>query len=157
MTVPCLSELFMAAQGAPIEVDGQLVHMMYELPPIGGPATLHVSLEASETRPQGVRLKARNGKVQVNDRLVDDVVLWSDTVPPIVTAIVQPQSPRKPMTLRVWNAWRDPAGTMQAWIGDAGMLVEEDEPGKVVLRCSDGFDAPTFDDLVVHLTLTVDK
>jgi hypothetical protein len=30
-------------------------------------------------RPQGFRLKARGGKLEVNDRLEDDVVLWSDT------------------------------------------------------------------------------
>jgi hypothetical protein len=41
---------------------------------------------------------------------------------------------------------------MQAWIGDAGMVVEEPAPGVLVLRCSDGFDAPTFDDLVVGIS-----
>lgn len=149
-----LAERLAAAQGAPIEVDGQLVHIMFELPPIGSAAELRIALEAGYARPQAVRLKSRGGKLLVNDQLVDDVVLWSDTAPPVVTASLRPQSSRKPITLRVWNAWRDPAGTMQAWIGDAGMLVEEPAPGEVVLRCSDGFEAPTFDDLIVRLELT---
>jgi hypothetical protein len=152
-----LAERLAAAQGAPIEVDGKLVHMMFELPPIDGPAELRIALEAGSARPQAVRLKVRGGKLLVNNQLVDDVVLWSDTAPPVVTARMRPQSSRKPMTLRVWNAWRDSAGTMQAWIGDAGLLVEESGSGEVVLRCSDGFDAPTLDDLVTRLELTAEE
>ena len=53
----------------------------------------------------------------------------------------------------MWNSWRDGQGAMQAWVGDAGMLVEEGEGGRIVLRCSDGFDRPSFDDLVVELEL----
>jgi hypothetical protein len=70
----------------------------------------------------------------------------------VVAATVRPRSSRTPATLRVWNAWRDSTGTMQAWIGEAGMLVEEPARGEFVLRCSDGFDAPTFGDLVVRIS-----
>ena len=127
--------------------------MMFELPPIDEPTELRITLETAAARPQAVRLKARGGRVVINDQPDDDVVLWSDTAPSVLVASLRPQSSRKPMTLRIWNAWRDPAGVMQAWIGDAGMLVEEQSPGDLVLRCSDGFDAPTFDDLVVRLKL----
>jgi hypothetical protein len=151
-----LAERFAAAHGAPVEVDGGLAHMMLELPPIGGPATLRIELRTDSSRPQAIRLKARGGKVLLDAQLVDDVVLWSDTAPPAVTASLRPTWSGAPMTVRVWNAWRDPAGTMQAWIGDAGMLVEEEKPGVVMLRCSDGFDAPTFDDLIVRLALIPD-
>lgn len=143
----------MAADGAPIDVDGETVRMMFELPPVEGHAELRVALKAKSGRPQAVRLKARGGKLVVNGQALDDVVLWSDSAPPEVTATVEPASTGKPVTVRAWNAWRDPAGTMQAWIGDAGMIVEEGDPGSVVLRCSDGFDAPTFDDLVVELAV----
>jgi hypothetical protein len=147
-----LAERLAAAHGAPIEVDGKLVHMLFELPPIDVPAQLRIALRAGSARPQAVRLKVREGTLLVSGERADDVVLWSDSAPPVVTASVRPLSAGKPATLRVWNAWRDPAGTMQAWIGDAGMLVEEPGPGEFVLRCSDGFDAPTFDDLVVRLS-----
>ena len=147
-----LAERFQAAQGAPVEVDGQLAHMMYELPPLDGPARLRIALRAGEARPDGLRLKARNGHVVVDDQALDDVVLWSDSAPPEVTAELQPGG-GKPMSLRMWNTWRDGQGAMQAWVGDAGMLVEEGEGGRVLLRCSDGFDRPSFDDLVVELEL----
>jgi hypothetical protein len=147
-----LAERLAAAHGAPVELDGELVHMTFELPPIDGPAELRIALQAGAARPQALRLKVCDGQLLVNAQLVDDVVLWSDSAPPVVTAGVRPHSSDKPATLRVWNAWRDAAGTMQAWIGDAGMRVEESAPGEVVLRCSDGFDAPTFDDLVVRIS-----
>lgn len=142
----------MEVQGAPIEVDGRLVRMMYELPPIKGPTELRVELETSSSRPQGLRLKVRDGDVVLNDQVLNDVVLWSDTAPPAVTAQLRPKSARKPMNVRVWNVWRDPAGTMQAWIGDAGLVVEDEQEGSAVLNCSDGFDEPDFDDLRVKLT-----
>jgi hypothetical protein len=149
-----LAERFAAAQGAPVELDGRLVHMLFELPPIEAPARLSFELRAGSGRAQGIRLKARGGVLEFADRALDDAVLWCETAPPTVTAEVRP---REPTTVRVWNVWRDPAGTTQAWIGDAGMRVEEAGPGAWVLRCSDGFDAPTFDDLVVRLALNADS
>ena len=148
-----LAERFKAAQGAPIEVDGVLVQMMYELPPIEAPTELRVELETSSGRPQGLRLKARGGDVLLNDQMLDDVVLWSDTAPPLVTAELRPTAKQEPMRVRAWNVWRDDAGTMQAWIGDAGLVVEHTHPGTVLLRCSDGFDRPNFGDLRVKLML----
>jgi hypothetical protein len=147
-----LAEQFQAAQGAPVEVDGQLAHMMYELPPVTAPVRLRITLTPRGERPQGLRLKARDGQVVVNDQGLEDVVLWSDSAPPEVEATLEPAG-GKPMTVRVWNTWRDQQGAMQAWIGDAGMVVEEAGDGRVTLRCSDGFERPSFDDLVAELTV----
>lgn len=149
-----LAERFMEAQGAPIEVDGQVAQMAYDWDPLDGPAKLEVRIETGSDRPQGLRLKARDGDIVVADQVLDDVVLWSDTAPPVVTAELRPRSPKKPLKLRGWNVWRDEAGTMQAWIGDAGLVVETGEPGTVTLRCSDGYDEPSFDDLTARITLT---
>lgn len=139
--------------GEPIEVDGKLVRMMFELPPIHAAAELTIELATLSCRPQGVRLKVRDGNVVLNDQVLDDVVLWSDTAPPTVTAQLRPRSNRKPLNLRVWNVWRDAAGTMQAWIGDAGLVVEDEQDGSAILGCSDGIAEPSFDDLRVKLTL----
>lgn len=146
-----LAERFIKADGAPIEVDGKLVHMMFELPPIRRSTELRVQLKTDSERPQGLHMKARGGKLDINDQVADDVILWSDTAPGTVMAGMRPRSPSKPMAVRVWNAWREPEGTISAWTGDAGIVVEERAPGDVVLHCSDGVGAPTFDDLVVAL------
>jgi hypothetical protein len=46
-------------------------------------------------------------------------------------------------------------GDTQAWIGNAGILIEQ-RADHVVLRCSDGYDEPTFDDLVVTVSIRRD-
>ena len=148
-----LAKRFKAARGEPIEVDGVLVQMMYELPPIKVPSDLRVELATSSRRPQGLRVRARGGHILLNDQVLDDVVLWSDTAPALVRAQLRPTLKRKPMSVRAWNVWRDDARTMQAWIGNAGLVVEHEQPGTVLLRCSDGFDRPDFGDLRVKLTL----
>jgi|SRR4051812_22640215 hypothetical protein len=147
-----LAERFQAAQGAPVEVDGQLAHMMYELPPVTAPLRLRIALRPGGERPEGLRLKARNGQVVVNDQALQDVVLWSDSAPPEVVATLEPAG-SKPMNVRVWNTWRDQQGVTQAWIGDAGMVVEDAGDGRVTLRCSDGFGGPSFGDLVAELVV----
>jgi hypothetical protein len=149
-----LADRFASAGGAAIEVDGQLAHMLYELDPMATPTRLSINLTSTSPTAQGLRLKARGGTIAVDGRNLDDIVLWTDTAPALSTVVLVPSDRSAPLTLRVWNVWRDPAATMQAWIGDAGIVVDGESPERVVLRCSDGFDAPTFDDLVVELALS---
>lgn len=147
-----LTELFREKNGAPIEWNGKTVHMMYEMPVIQTPAILRISfVKVSSERPEALRLKAHKGQLDVNGQLLDDVVLWSDTSPQTIDVAAKPST--KKMTVRAWNAWRDSIGVMQAWIGNAGIVVDESASGGVVLRCSDGYGDPAFDDLVVELTI----
>jgi hypothetical protein len=55
------------------------------------------------------------------------------------------------MLVRAWNVWRDDSSTIGAWVGNAGMLIEDLGDSRVRLCCSDGFGEPTFDDLVVDM------
>lgn len=147
-----LAERFQESRGAPVDWQGRSVHMMHEMV-VSADETLAIKFsELSPARPQALRLKALNGRLEVNDQLLGDVVLWSDSSPERVVAAVHPKDGRGTVVVRVWNAWRDTAGTMQAWIGNAGMLVDIDGDGTVHLRCSDGFDDPTFEDLVAKIT-----
>lgn len=148
-----LADRFKASQGAPIEVDGRVAQMAYDLPPIAASTELRVQMEARSSWPQGLRLRAQEGDVLLNDQALSDVVLWSDTAPPEVVADLRPKSQGKPLSVRVWNVWRDDQGTMQAWIGDAGLVVDDKRDGSVTLCCSDGFGKPDFGDLAVKLTL----
>jgi hypothetical protein len=141
-----LAEELAAAQGGPIERDGQLVRMLCELPPVTEPTTLRIALTSSSDRVQGLHLKARNGVLRVNGQDLPEVVLWTDTAPPEVVVELLPKSPKKPLVLRAWNVWRDPAGATQAWIGDAGLIADGDR-----LSCSDGYPPVDFTDLVVEL------
>lgn len=152
-----LSEYLAEARGEPIEFRGRIVHGMYEFPPISSPTVLEVTFEQCESRthPQGLELVATDGVLSANQTPSAGLRLWTDTAPPTFEVRVDPD-PGRATALRVWNIWRDYRDTVHAWIGDAGMLVEEptQESPALTLRCSDGFDAPTFDDLVVRIVAT---
>jgi len=149
-----LSDRFMRADGQPIDVAGRTVQMMFELPPLTRETLIKLEFEdPSPARAQGLRIKVRNGKAVIAESVEDDLVLWSDSAPRVVEVLARPDTNGKPMTIRVWNVWRDAFDVMQAWTGDAGMVVE-DEGDVLTLRCSDGFEEPTFDDLVVRMTVT---
>ena len=149
-----LSDLFESARQPVIEWRGQIVYALFEVPELAGSSTLRIMLEGtSPTRPQALRLNARGGRLEINGHLLDDVVLWSDNDQDVVVAVARTW-PGKSMSLQLWNAWRDTMGVMQAWIGNAGMLVEGDLEHGLVLRCSDGFGEPTFGDLVATIVLT---
>lgn len=140
---PRLSERFKESRGGPIALDdGAVIHMMHELVTAEGETGVRIELRTSSPRPQAARLKIRGGRLRIVDELLQDVVLWSETAPATVVATLVPDNDQGPMSLRIWNAWQDDAGSMQAWIGDAGMVVYEDPDGTIILRCSDGYDAP---------------
>lgn len=127
--------------------------MMFELTELSADKQLSIDFaHGSPVRPQGLRLKARGGVIELNDQVLEDIVLWHENAPRTIIARLHPKESDVPMNLRVWNAWRDPAGTMQAWVGNSGIIVEE-RGDMIVLHCSDGFDEPNFDDLVVALEL----
>ena len=150
-----LSELFQVSGGKPVDWAGHLVHMMYEMTgPTADQELLIQFGQSAPARPQALRIRVRGGLVELNGQELDDVVLWSDSAPQKVVMGFRPVNADEPMTVRIWNAWRDPAGTMQAWIGNSGMLVEERDDGSTVLRCSDGFEDPNFDDLVAELSVS---
>ena len=144
-----LADVFQQAQAPSITWEGRVVHSMFELPPARHDATLRVTFESTtKDRPEGLRLKVRGGAAQIDGQDLDDVVLWSDSAPPVVDVPIR--ADERGAVLRVWNCWHDPAGAMQAWIGNAGMLVNQTSSG-YRLECSDGFGEAEFGDLVISV------
>lgn len=88
------------------------------------------------------------GRLFVNNQEAKHIILWVDTAPSDVEIVCK--APRTGAVIRIWNAWRDSAGTTQAWLRNAGMLVDATGAG-VILRCSDGLGPPDFDDLIVKI------
>ena len=109
-------------------------------------------LSACTSPVQAVRLKIERGLVIANHQRLTDVVLWADTSPPVVEIAIEPNGEHH-ATLKVWNAWRDD-GVMQAWFGDAGMIVEESSAG-LWLRCSDGVGEMDFSDVVFEVSFSL--
>ncbi|WP_157771932.1 hypothetical protein [Ralstonia solanacearum] len=132
-----LSELFIASKGAPIEVNGaQVVSMYTKIVETGQAIDVHFE-EVAASPPQGLRIKVKGGSILINAQELAEVVLWKETAPPQFAFQCIKRGKAKEIELRVWNCWLDEKGVSQAWIGNAGMIVQE-EPGRVTLRCSPG-------------------
>ena|ERR1700737_290190 len=144
---PTLAELFRRSRGAPIEIQGRTVHALFEHR-LGGPEVVRVELRSNRPRPEGVCFKIVKGNLVINEQRLREAVLWTDTAPGSVRILCQPKGTGA--VLKVWNTWKDDQGTQHAWIGNAGMLVEN-TPDGVILRCSDGIGDIDFDDLIVSL------
>ena len=144
--MPKLSDLFEGAQARTVSWRGETVYSLFELPALTTGVTIRIRFDRqNRERPEGLRIRVRDGALRLADQDLDDIVLWAATVAGPVEG--QIRSEQSGVNVRIWNCWRDPVGVMQAWIGNAGMLVEPTDSG-VLLRCSDGYGGVTFDDLV---------
>jgi hypothetical protein len=141
-----LGELFSRAKGAPIQVDGITIHAIYRRYVVANQLVRVRWRRYIETPVQGVRLKLHTGRsLTMNGRRLKDVVLWSDTSPPEVELLCDEEG-----ELRIWNCWRDSTGAIQAWIGNAGMVIETSS-SSTVLKRSGGTSSFSPDDLELEL------
>ena len=148
--MPDLSERFMETDAKSIDVDGRPVVQMYEREVTDG-TTVDVEFERTAgDRVQGLNLSLTDGVLEVNEERIRDVVLYTDTAPRHVPLICHTEGP---VTAQVWNSWRAESGEDRddAWIGEAGIAVDDQGSEEVRLRCSDGIGPLDFDDLVVRL------
>jgi hypothetical protein len=148
MTIKTFGELFMQSKGEPITYLDKEVHAIHRIA-VSSRTRLSISvLGANPSVRQAIRITIEKGTALVSGMDLQDVVLWTDTAPKTVEVDVSPTS--KGCMVKLWNAWADSAGTMQAWIGNAGMLIEQVDAGLRV-RCSDGIGEPSFSDLILEI------
>lgn len=147
-----LGERFRESRGAPLSVDDHLVHMIYERSVEFGDILGVHRLKQCKKPVQALRLKIDSGTLSIDGKKLKDIVLWADSSPEFVEVKCLPRDGEK-ATLKVWNAWRDDEGVMQAWIGNAGVLIDEHESG-ALLHCSGGTESVDFENLVVDLRFT---
>lgn len=143
---------FISSRGGPIEYEGRELHLAFVLPVHAGDEIRIVFLRFTRELRQGVRIvtRGRGCKVSVGGRLLDDVVLWSDTAPREVLMTVHGGG--KGAEIRIWNVWEDPIrGTMLQALSSGAIEIQPQPDRSVVLRCSDGSGEPEFDDLVILL------
>jgi hypothetical protein len=148
--MPDLSERFMDTDAKSIDVDGRAVVQMYEREVPDGTTVDVEFMRTAGDRVQGLNLSLTDGVLEVNQERIRDVVLYTDTAPRRVPLICRTGGP---VTLQVWNSWRAESGEDRddAWIGEAGIAVDDQGSEDVLLRCSDGIGPLDFDDLVVRL------
>ncbi|MCY4136054.1 MAG: hypothetical protein OXG30_14265 [bacterium] len=144
---PTFSDLF--ADGAEtVEHRGQNVRPILRLAVSEGTKVRVVRIVARPDRRQALKLGAVNGLLEVNGATSEVISLWSDTSPAEVELTVIGTNARR---LEVWNAW-DLGGLETAWLGNAGMVVEQAER-YLTLHCSDGLGPPDFTDLQIRLSV----
>jgi hypothetical protein len=144
-----LSERFAKSEGRPLEVNGVLVESIYRRSVSQGQAVRIRRVQATAMPVQGLRLKVDKGSVVINGRKHKDVILWADTAPDNVEVVCE-TGKASTAELRVWNCWKADDGVMQAWIGDAGMVIDEDGQ-RVSIRAGDGTHPFAPRDLQVEL------
>jgi len=105
-------------------------------------------LGASTTRAQALKLAVDKGNFRVNGILASTVAIWTHTSPE--TTVLEVVG-RRARSVDIWNSWSFD-GVDSAWLGNAGMLIGSDGATHTV-RCSDGLGEPTFDDLVVKISV----
>ncbi|MBF6651214.1 MULTISPECIES: hypothetical protein [unclassified Methylobacter] len=141
-----LSELFQEAKGEPITFSGRLVHGIYKREVKANTIFTIKILSHSEEIVQGVHIKGAKGKFEVNGQLYPEIILWTDTCPAEIPIKFSSKSDE---TVKFWNVWRN-KNTTHAWIGNAGLCINEEE-NKILLECSDGIGDVNFNDLVVEI------
>jgi hypothetical protein len=103
--------------------------------------------------PQGVavRLRGRKGRIAGVD--AERFVLWDHSPFPVA---VEMRASRRPFEVGVWNVWADARGTTNAWVGNAGMRVEEHDARHIRLAGNAGPNPVTFEDLRIDVSWPAD-
>lgn len=143
-----LAELFEESAGRAVQYRGLTVHGAV-FKHVSKPGQFTVRFIKAVPKPlQALRINIDRGRLVIEDTASPKMLLRLDTSPSVVEVRYRPSPGGSRITL--YNAWLDEQESVEAWLMHAGMLVEE-RGNKMILRCSDGWGEPTFDDLIVEI------
>ncbi len=153
-TPRALGDRFIEAQGRPIEVGGQLVHMSFEWPVPPTAEALEVSvLKTSAAHRQALNLSTKGVELEINGQAMSKAIVWVDSAPPkFVVKLIRGKGRSKPPSVNFWNSWQNESGTVHAWIGNADILIESTDDS-ALLKCSDGGGEVDFESLIVSVKI----
>lgn len=144
--MPSFEPLFRKSRGKPVEYKGRIIQLADRFPIQTG-EVLRVVIESTDSDwRQGIALST-DGDFVVDGRAVGgDVVLWTDTAPPVVLVRVDATKGE----CRIKNVWDVGDGTVHSWHNGSAMIVDETSSGRRY-RCNDGRPDEDFDDLVFRI------
>jgi hypothetical protein len=141
------TEQFQDTKGKPIWYEGRELRPTYRRPVSKGDSFKVRFLHAVDRPLQGVGLKCNGCEVHVGDTVARNIALWTDTAPKEVVVDVIRAKPGAEVAL--FNQWRDEKyGATMYHLNNAAMEIVPRGDGPVIIRCSDGWGEPNFDDLV---------
>lgn len=145
-----LAQAFRSGSGRKTKWNGQTVHSFHQISVKPGHTIEITRTSESATRAQALKLAVDRGDLRVNGIVAPSLSIWTHTSPSDVSIEVVGKKAR---TLDIWNSWSFD-GVDSSWLGSAGIVIEDsDDDDGCILRCSDGLDEPTFDDLVVQVRI----
>jgi hypothetical protein len=149
-----LAELFIQKKGEPIEVNGKKIVMSHRIEVSKGQMLKIEFLNSENKYRQGIEFSVdkRKGQVEINGEVLTAPVLWVDTAPKTVAVKCLPK--KSSGQINIWNVWNYTGeDRIDAWIGNAGMFVEEICENEIVLHCSNGIGELNLNELIVKVTL----
>jgi hypothetical protein len=145
-----ITELFEAARAPVVEWAGAPLYGLYQFDNV--PEEIFIEfLKAKPSPIQGLKLSVDDGVLEIEGVEAQTMLLWHDTAPPKVPVKIISAEGKTPV-LKMWNVWRAGRDVTQAWLGNAGMRIEE-TGNQLLLRCSDGEGPIDFSNLEVRVTL----
>lgn len=150
-----LAKMLTDAKGGPIDYHGKSVMMSYRIP-VKKDQEIEVELlKYDETYQQGfeVSIDQRKGFIAVNDQKLNSPVFWTNTAPKIFS--FKCHTKKTEGVMNIWNVWKniEYKDNVDAWIGNAGLYVEQMEAGTFIINCSNGMNEVDFSDLVFKVTV----
>jgi hypothetical protein len=143
-----LDELFWETRAHTVEYDGSTVHGAV-FRDVKEPGRFIVRfIKAIPKLVQALRINIYPGQLIIAETEAPKMILRLDTSPDTVEVLYRPSPLGSRIT--IYNAWINEDGGIDAWLVNAGMLVEE-IGNKMMLRCSHGRGEPTFDDLIMEI------
>lgn len=151
-----LADLFDANPPGPVLFKGQLVCRVLRLPIEEG-ALLKLRPRSYVKRPrQAISLSLHGARATVNDFEGTRFIFWADQFRADGrSAVVEMQEVAEDAYVNVWNSWESPRSRVDAWLMDAGMIVEQTSNHAFTAHCSDGVGDPDFGNLVFDVWFEV--
>ena len=146
MTTLTLSELFEKSSSDTITHRGKIIRSVVRIPVTDNALVLINRLSVASPHPQAIKIAVNNGIMDVNGYRGPEIALWSHNSPEQVEIRVRGDNAS---LLEIWNAW-SMGGVDTSWVGNAGIVSKANQEGEI-LQCSDGFDIPSFSDLIVQI------
>lgn len=148
-----LAGILSNAKGGPIDYQGKSVMMSYRIPITREQEVFVEILKYNDKYEQGfkVSIDQSKGLVEVNNQRINAPIFWTKTAPSIFSFKCFPK--KNIGVMNIWNVWNNTQykGNVDAWIGHAGLYIEQEEDGAIAFHCSNGMQQVDFEDLVFRV------
>ena len=140
------------AKGGPIDYQGRSIMMSCKVPIVKGQEVFIEILKHNDIVEQGfkVSIDQRKGSIEINNQKINTPIFWTKTAPKTFSFVCYPK--KAIGIMNIWNVWKYKEN-IDAWIGHAGLYIEYDEDGAIVLHCSDGIKEVDFENLVFKVKI----